>query len=85
MPHPSLELFEASVDGALGSLVCCDMGWLVALRVAGGLETRHPRGPFQPGPFCHSVILCSGTGCPEMRWTPCPFQVRLDQALGTLI
>ena len=30
---------------------------LVALPVAGGLEIGDPCGPFQPRPFCYSVIL----------------------------
>ena len=30
-PRPSLEVFKASKDGALGSLGCCEMWRLVAL------------------------------------------------------
>ena len=36
MPRPSLEVFKARLDGALGSLVWYEMGRLVALRVARG-------------------------------------------------
>ena len=35
MPHPSLEVFKARLDGALGSLVWYEMGRLVALPVVG--------------------------------------------------
>ena len=49
VPHPSLEVFEAGLDAALGSLGCirygCWGGW-------GGLELHPPRGPFQPNPPC---------------------------------
>jgi len=55
MPRPSLEVFKARLDGALGSLGWYEMGRLVALPVAGGLEIHDPSGPFQPGPFCDSV------------------------------
>ena len=52
MPRPSLEVFKATLDGALGSLGWYEMWRLVALPVAGGLELRDPWGPFQPGPLC---------------------------------
>ena len=52
---PSLEVFKARLDGALGSLAWYEMGRLVALRVAGRLELRDPGGPFQPGPFYDSI------------------------------
>jgi len=55
MPRPSLEVFKARLDGALGSLGWYEKGRLVALPVAGGLEIHDPSGPFQPGPFCDSV------------------------------
>ena len=42
---PSLEAFKARLDVALGSLVC----WLVTLHMH--------CGPFQPRPFCDSMIL----------------------------
>jgi len=43
MPPPSLEVFKARLDGALGSLGCCEMWRLVALPVVwGGLELRDP-------------------------------------------
>ena len=42
-PRPSLEAFKARLDGALGSLGCCEMWRLVALPVVwGGLELRDP-------------------------------------------
>ena len=54
MPRPSLEVFKARLDGALGSLGCCEMRRLVALHVVGGwsfviLEV--------PSNASHSVIL----------------------------
>ena len=42
MPHPSLEVFKARLDGALGSLDWYEMWRLVALPVAGGLELHDP-------------------------------------------
>ena len=42
MPRPSLEVFEARLDGALGSLGWYEMWRLVALPVAEGLELRDP-------------------------------------------
>jgi len=42
MPRPSLEVFKARLDGALGSLGWYYMWRLVALPVAGGLELRDP-------------------------------------------
>ena len=49
---PSLEAFRARLDVALGSLVC----WLVTLHIAGGLKLGDHCGPFQPRPFCDSMI-----------------------------
>ena len=49
---PSLQAFEARLDVALGSLVC----WLTTLHIAGGLKLNEHCGPFQPRPFCHSMI-----------------------------
>ena len=49
---PSLEAFKARLDVALGSLV----QWLVTLHIAGGLKLNDHCGPFQPRPFCDSVI-----------------------------
>ena len=49
---PFLEAFKARLDVALGSLVC----WLVTLHIAGGLELSDHCGPFQPRPFCDSMI-----------------------------
>ena len=53
---PSLEVFKARLDGAVGSLVYYQIWKLVALHVAGGLELCDPWGPFQPGPFCDSAV-----------------------------
>ncbi len=39
---PSLEVFKARLDGALGSLVWYSVWRLVALPVAGGLEIHDP-------------------------------------------
>ena len=50
MPRPSLEVFKAGLDGALGSLGCYETWRLVALIAEVGLELHEPRGPFQPEP-----------------------------------
>ena len=50
---PSLEAFKARLDVALGSLVW----WLATLHIAGGLKLHDRCGPFQPRPFCDSVII----------------------------
>ena len=42
MPRPSLEVFKARLDGALGSLGWYYMWRLVALPVVGGLELHSP-------------------------------------------
>jgi len=57
---PSLEAFKARLDVALGSLVC----WLATLHIAGGLKLDDHCGPFQPRPFCNSVM------CTTMRIVP---------------
>ena len=49
---PSLEAFKARLDVALGSLVW----WLATLHIAGGLKLDGHCGPFQPRPFCDSII-----------------------------
>ena len=54
MPRPSLEVFKARLDGALGSLGWYEMGRLVALHVAGGWSFVILELPSNPG---HSVIL----------------------------
>ena len=46
-----LEAFKARLDVALGSLVC----WLATLHIAGGLKLDD-HCPFQPRPFCDSMI-----------------------------
>ena len=49
---PSLEVFKATLDVALGSLV-----WrLATLHIAGGLKFHDHCGPFQPRPFYDSMI-----------------------------
>ena len=50
---PSLEAYKTRLDVTLGSLV----SWLVTLRIAGGLKLFDHCGPFQPRPFCDSMIL----------------------------
>ena len=52
MDAPSLKAFKARLDVVLGSLGC----WLVTLHIAGGLKLSHHCGPFQPRPFCDSII-----------------------------
>ena len=42
MPRPSLEVFKARLDGALGSMCCSEMWRLVALYEAGRLELDDP-------------------------------------------
>ena len=42
LPHPSVEVLKARLDGALGSLGWSEMWRLVALCVVGGLELHHP-------------------------------------------
>jgi len=49
---PSVQAFKARLDVALGSLVC----WLATLHIAGGLKLDEHCGPFQPRPFCDSMI-----------------------------
>jgi len=50
---PSQEAFKARLDVALGSLDW----WLATLHIAGGLKLDDQCGPFQPRPFCNSLIL----------------------------
>ena len=50
---PSLEALKARLDAALDSLVW----WLVTLHIAGGLKLDNHCDPFQPRPFCDSMIL----------------------------
>ena len=46
-------MFIVLLDVALGSLV-----WgLVTLHIAGGLKLDDRCGPFQPRPFCDSLVL----------------------------
>ena len=56
MPRPSLEVFEARLDGALGSLGWYEMWRLVALPVVGGWSFMALEVPSNPG---HSVMLRS--------------------------
>ena len=48
----SLEALKARLDGALGSLSC----WGAALPMA-GVGVGGLGGPFQPKPFCDSMIF----------------------------
>ena len=50
---PSLEAFKARLVVALGSLVW----WLATLYIAAELKPDDRCGPFQPRPFCDSMIL----------------------------
>jgi len=50
---PSLETFQARLDGALSNLIQLKM----SLLVAGGLGWMASKGPFPPKPFCDSNIL----------------------------
>ena len=54
MPRPSLEVFKARLDGALGSLGWYYMWRLLALPVMGGWRFMILEVPSNPG---HSVIL----------------------------
>ena len=54
MPRPSLEVFKARLDGALGSLGWYSMWRLVALPVVGGWSFMILEVPSNPS---HSVIL----------------------------
>jgi len=45
-------VFKARLDVALGSLVW----WLATLHIAGGLKLDDHCGPFQPRPFCDSML-----------------------------
>ena len=58
---PSLEAFKARLDVALGSLVR-----LATLHIAGGLKLDHC-GPFQPRPFCDSMIRSKLRGEESVR------------------
>ena len=54
MPRPSLEVFKARLDGALGSLGCYELWRLVALPAAGGWSFVILEVPSNLG---HSVVL----------------------------
>ena len=54
MPRPSLEVFKARLDGALGSLGCYEMWRLVALPVGGGWSFMIPEVPSNPS---HSMMI----------------------------
>jgi len=64
MPHPSLEVFKARLDGALGSLGWYEMWRSVALCVAGSWSFMIFEVPSNPS---HSVILCDAKGW--SRWS----------------
>lgn len=48
-----MEMFKASLDGALCSLLL----WMVALPTAEQLETDDPYGPFQPKLLYGSIMM----------------------------
>ena len=48
MPRPSLEVFKARLDGALGSLGWYEKGRLVALPVVGGWSSMILEVPSNP-------------------------------------
>jgi len=50
---PSLEVFKARLDVAVGSLVW----WLATLPMLGDLKLDDHCGPFQPRPYYDSMIL----------------------------
>ena len=52
MDAPSPKASKARLDVALGSLVW----WLATLHIAGELKLGGHSGPFQPRPFCDSMI-----------------------------
>ena len=54
MPRPSLEVFKARLDGALGSLGWDEMWRLAALHAAGGWSFMILEVPSNPS---HSMIL----------------------------
>ena len=54
VPRPSLEVFKARLDGALGSLGWYEMWMLVALPVAGGWSFMILEVPSNPS---HSVSV----------------------------
>jgi len=60
---PSLEAFKARLDVALGSL----LWWLATLHRAGGLKLDDHCGPFQPRPFCDSMIPGAGEQIPAVE------------------
>ena len=68
MPRPSLEVFKAGLDGALGSLGCYETWRLVALIAAAGLELHEPRGPFQPGPLCDPPLFLPSSTQMDGKW-----------------
>ena len=68
MPRPSLVVFKARQDGALGSLGCYETWRLVALIAAVGLELHEPRGPFQPGPWCDPPLFLPSSTQMDGKW-----------------
>jgi len=57
MPHPyisiPIETFKVRLEKALSNLVYLKM----SLPIAGGVDQMSFKGPFQPKPFCDSMIL----------------------------
>ena len=49
---PSLEVFKARLDEAFSNAIC----WEVSLPIAVGLGLDELKGPFQPKPFCDSIV-----------------------------
>lgn len=52
MNGPFLEVLKARIGGALSDLIL----WKLSLPMAGGMELDELLCPFQPKPFCVSVI-----------------------------
>jgi len=60
---PSLAVLRARLDGALSTLVW----WKMSLLMGGRLEPDDLQGPFQPKPFCDSMIRDLGKKRPELK------------------
>jgi len=87
--HRKWHNFKARLDGTLSNLIQRE----VSLPMAGGLELYDLKGPFQPKPFCDSMITKSNI-IPVKHWNRLSrevvnapsletFKVRLDGALIT--
>ena len=71
---PSLNVFKARLDVALGSLVW----WLVTLHIAGGLKLDDHYGLFLPTSFCDSMIPMHTRACSSA----CGVLIQSQQALN---